>query len=238
MTKPWRTNSHTEMLVDMSSADHSEFIRLADARLTTCNISDSLDKCGYRDQVAFNRLVSLRLEDRIMGRARTVRFEEDPNPNPENPYDDMIAFIDSVEPGEIVVIATGRSNKTAFWGELFSAAAKARGALGMITDGNIRDTDKILIVDFPVFSISHRPLDYRGRMKVTEIQTTVTVEGVDIHPGDLLMADNDGVVVIPKEIESDVLDAARKRVMTESTVLSELQAGSTLREVWDKHHVL
>ena len=222
----------------MSLDDSELFIREADSRLTTCNISDSLDKCGYRDQVAFQRLVSLRSNDRIMGRARTVRFEEDLNPNPENPYDDMIEFIDSVSAGEIVVIATGRSNKTAFWGELFSAAAKARGALGMITDGNIRDTDKILAVDFPVYSISHRPLDYRGRMKVTEVQSTVTIEGVAIHPGDLLMADNDGVVVIPREIEDEVLSAARTRVMTESTVLSELQAGSTLREVWDKHHVL
>ena len=222
----------------MSLDDSELFIREADSRLTTCNISDSLDKCGYRDQVAFQRLVSLRPNDRIMGRARTVRFEEDLNPNPENPYDDMIEFIDSVSAGEIVVIATGRSNKTAFWGELFSAAAKARGALGMITDGNIRDTDKILAVDFPVYSISHRPLDYRGRMKVTEVQSTVTIEGVAIHPGDLLMADNDGVVVIPREIEDEVLSAARTRVMTESTVLSELQAGSTLREVWDKHHVL
>jgi len=222
----------------MSSDNAENFIREADSRLTTCNISDSLDKCGYRDQVAFQRLVSLRPNDRIIGRARTIRFEEDLNPNPEKPYDDMIEFIDSVSAGEIVVIATGRSNKTAFWGELFSAAAKARGALGMITDGNIRDTDKILAVDFPVYSISHRPLDYRGRMKVTEVQSTVTIEGVAIHPGDLLMADIDGVVVIPREIEDEVLSAARTRVMTESTVLSELQAGSTLREVWDKHHVL
>ena len=222
----------------MSSNEHAEYNRLADARLTTSNISDSLDKFGYREQVAFNRLVSLRPEDRVMGRARTVTFEDDSESDPQHPYDDMIAFIDSVEPGEIVVIATGRSNKTAFWGELFSAAAKARGALGMITDGCIRDTDKILNVDFPVYSMSHRPLDYRGRMKVAEIQTLVTIEGVDIHPGDLLMADNDGVVVIPKKIEEDVLEAARKRVMIESTVLTELQAGSTLREVWDKHHVL
>jgi len=236
--QPWKPNSRTRTLVDMSLDESETFIREADSRLTTCNISDSLDKCGYRDQVAFQRLVSLRPNDRIMGRARTVRFEEDLNPNPENPYDDMIEFIDSVSAGEIVVIATGRSNKTAFWGELFSAAAKARGALGMITDGNIRDTDKILAVDFPVYSISHRPLDYRGRMKVTEVQSTVTIEGVAIHPGDLLMADNDGVVVIPREIEDEVLSAARTRVMTESTVLSELQAGSTLREVWDKHHVL
>ena len=222
----------------MSSNNSENYVREADSRLTTCNISDSLDKFGYRDQVAYQRLVSLRPNDRVMGRARTVRFEEDLNPNPENPYDDMIAFIDTVAPGEIVVIATGRSNRTAFWGELFSAAAKARGALGMITDGNIRDTDKILAVDFPVYSISHRPLDYRGRMKVTEVQTTVVIEGVEIHPGELLMADNDGVVVIPREIEDQVLNAARTRVMTESTVLSELQAGSTLREVWDRHHVL
>ena len=235
---PLKQSTRIRTLADMSSNNSENYIREADSRLTTCNISDSLDKFGYRDQVAYQRLVSLRPNDRVMGRARTVRFEEDLNPNPDNPYDDMIAFIDTVATGEIVVIATGRSNRTAFWGELFSAAAKARGALGMITDGNIRDTDKILAVDFPVYSISHRPLDYRGRMKVTEVQTTVVIEGVEIHPGELLMADNDGVVVIPREIEDQVLNAARTRVMTESTVLSELQAGSTLREVWDRHHVL
>ena len=235
---PLKQSTRIRTLADMSSNNSENYIREADSRLTTCNISDSLDKFGYRDQVAYQRLVSLRPNDRVMGRARTVRFEEDLNPNPDNPYDDMIAFIDTVATGEIVVIATGRSNRTAFWGELFSAAAKARGALGMITDGNIRDTDKILAVDFPVYSISHRPLDYRGRMKVTEVQTTVVIEGVEIHPGELLMADNVGVVVIPREIEDQVLNAARTRVMTESTVLSELQAGSTLREVWDRHHVL
>ncbi len=220
----------------MSSDKQNNLI--ADARLTTTNISDSLDKFGYRSQVLVRRLVGLQPDQRIFGRARTVQFESTDEIDPAKPYDDMINFIDSIAGAEIVVIATGESNLSAVWGELFSAAAKARGALGMITDGNIRDSEKITEVNFPVFSIGRRPIDYRGRMVVTGSQIPVLVEGVWISPGDLLMADNDGVVVIPSEIEESVLKAARERVMTESTVLQELKAGSTLRQVWERNRVL
>src|ERR1035437_2458394 len=106
----------------MSLNENAEFNRLADARLTTCNISDSLDKFGYREQVAFNRLVSLRPKDRVMGRARTVKFEDDSECDSNNPYDDMIAFIDSTQPGKIIEFPTERRNTTAFWGRWFGPA--------------------------------------------------------------------------------------------------------------------
>lgn len=226
------------MSFDSSESSQTHYNAVADSKLTSANISDSLDKCGRRGQVLNHRLQGLLSDQRIFGRARTVVFEPDEVMEPEKPYDDMIDFIDSVESGEIVVIATGGSNATAFWGELFSAAAKARGAVGVITDGNIRDTEKVIRIGFPAFSSDRRPLDFRGRMKVASRQVPVLIEGVWIHPGELVMADNDGVVVIPAEMEEQILQEARDRVMTESTVLAELQAGSTLREVWDRHHVL
>ena len=210
----------------------------ADSRITVPMLSDSCDKAGLRNQVLEKRLTPLVSGTRTFGRARTVKFVADSNVDPTRPYDDAIDFIDGTVPGEIVIIATGESNASAFWGELFSAAAKGRGATGVLTDGNLRDSEKIALIGFPAFSRSRRPIDFRGRMKVDSQQTPVELGGVKIHPGDLVMADDDGVVVIPRSHEEMIVGLARDRAKGESTVLQELLAGATLREVWTKHGIL
>lgn len=210
----------------------------ADSKITVPMLSDSCDKAGLRNQVLELRLAPLVPGTRTSGRARTVKFVPDTNIDPAKPYDDAIDFIDGTLPGELIVIATDQANASAFWGELFSAAAKGRGATGVITDGNLRDSDKIVAVNFPAFSRSRRPIDFRGRMKVDSQQVSVVVGGVTIRPGDLVAADDDGVVVIPKEHEEKVIGFARERARGESTVLTELLAGSTLREVWTRHGIL
>jgi regulator of RNase E activity RraA len=108
----------------------------------------------------------------------------------------------------------------------------------MITDGNVRDVSKIIQLGFAAFSRSARPIDYRGRMKLVETQQPVELGGVTIHPGDIICADDDGAVVVPSKLEAQVLEAARARAAAESTVLSELLAGATLREVWTRHGIL
>jgi 4-hydroxy-4-methyl-2-oxoglutarate aldolase len=108
----------------------------------------------------------------------------------------------------------------------------------VITDGNLRDTDKIVGLDFPAFSISRRPIDYRARMRIAETGGTLTLCGVEIATGDIVLADDDGVVVIPQSREVEVLTLARDRAAKESTVLTELLAGETLRAVWDRHGIL
>ena len=205
---------------------------------TTANLSDSLDSLGERHQVLSDRLPCVIAGSRILGPARTVRFEPTDVIDPDKPYDDAIDLIDSILPGEVVVVATGEGNDSAFWGELFSAAAVGRGAVGMITDGNIRDSDKIVSLGFPAFARSRRPIDYRGRMRVTGVQHTIDIGGVAIAPGDLVAADDDGVVVIPAALADQVLEIARARMSSESTVLTELIAGATVREVWERHRVL
>ena len=209
-----------------------------DSTITSAMMSDSLDRAGARHQVSELRLAPLAASTRASGIARTIRFIPDSNPDPENPYDAMMDFIDGVQPGEFVVLATGESNASAFWGELFSAAAIGRGATGLATDGNIRDVDKIRALGFPVFARSHRPIDYRGRMKVDSSQTRVTLGEVEINPGDLVMADEDGCVVVPAALIDSVMEFARQRARGESTVLKELLEGSTLREVWTRHGIL
>lgn len=223
----------------MSSVDRESFVPLpGDELLTSPVLSDSLDASGLRHQVLTRRLAPVVPGSRAFGRAWTACFEASTEDRPEDPYGLAIDYISGIRRGEIAVIGTGESNESAFWGELFSAAAMGAGAVGVVTDGNVRDTPKISALGFPAFSLSRRPIDYRARMRIVSRSAPVTLCGVSISTGDLLLADDDGVVVIPRDREDEVLGRARRRVAAESTVLSELLAGETLRTVWDRHGVL
>lgn len=222
----------------MSSGERGFVQLVGDDRLSTAILSDSCDVVGLRDQVLQRRLAPVVPGSRAFGRARTVRFAPSLVDDPADPYRDAIDFIDSVGAGELVVIATAGSNDSAFWGELFSAAALGAGAVGVVTDGNLRDTDRIAALGFPAFSISRRPIDYRARMRVVDVDAPVVLCGVRIDAGDLVMADDDGVVAVPRAQEGAVLGLARERAARESTVLAELLAGESLRAVWDRHRVL
>lgn len=209
-----------------------------DERLTSAMLSDALDECGLRAQVLDRRLAPVLPGSRSFGRAATARFVPSDADRPDDPYGAAIDFISSLQGGELVIIATDESNDSAFWGELFSAAAIGAGAVGVVTDGNLRDTPKIAGLGFPAFSRSRRPIDYRRRMAITDVRGTVMVGAVQITDGDLVLADDDGVVVVPQAREAEVLAAARRRAAGESVVLAELLAGETLRAVWDRHRIL
>lgn len=209
-----------------------------DERLTTAMLSDALDERGLRSQVLEHRLIPVVAGSRAFGRAATARFVPSSDDNPDDPYGAAIDFISSLQRGELAVLATNNSNASAFWGELFSAAAMGAGGVGAVTDGNLRDTAKIAGLGFPAFARSHRPIDYRRRMQLVESRGVVTIAGVTIANGDLVMADDDGVVIIPQAHEQGVLAAARKRAAAESTVLEELLVGQSLRSVWDRHRIL
>jgi 4-hydroxy-4-methyl-2-oxoglutarate aldolase len=223
----------------MSSADRPSFTPSpGDELLTSAVLSDSLDASGLRSQVLVRRLGPVVPGSRAFGRAWTVVFEPTQDDAPEDPYGPAIDYISAIRAGEIAVVATGESNESAFWGELFSAAALGAGAAGVVTDGNLRDTPKIAALGFPAFSLSRRPIDYRARMRIAATGEPVTLSGVSVSTGDLLLADDDGVVVVPRRHEDEVLMRARRRVAAETTVLAELLAGETLRAVWDRHGVL
>ncbi|RLK46582.1 RraA family protein [Microbacterium telephonicum] len=221
----------------MSSADGFR-PEPGDERLTSAIVSDSCDAAGMRHQVLRGRLAPLVAGTRTIGRARTVRFAPSLVDDPADPYGAAIDMIDGIGAGQIAVIATGESDDSAFWGELFSAAALGAGAVGVVTDGPLRDTDKIAALGFPAFSRSRRPIDFRARMRVVDVDAPVEVGGVRIESGDLVIADDDGIVVVPRAAESDVLARARARASAETTVLAELLAGDSLRAVWTRHGIL
>ena len=220
------------------SSDEGFTPRPGDERLTTAILSDSCDAAGLRHQVLQQRLAPIVPGSRAMGRARTVRFAPSLADDSADPYRDAIDMIDGIQAGQMVVISTDESNDSAFWGELFSAAALGAGASGVITDGNLRDTDRIAALGFPAFSRSRRPIDFRARMRIVDVDAPVVLGGVEIRAGDLVMADDDGAVVVPCAREDEVLGLARQRAAQESTVLAELLNGASLRAVWDRHRVL
>ena len=208
-----------------------------DERLTCAMVSDSLDEMGLRSQVLANGILPLVKGSRIIGRASTMQFVPS-DADSDAPYDEAIDYIDSLNAGDVAVLATGANLSTGYWGELFSAAALGRGAVGVLTDGNVRDATKIEDLGFPVFCAGRRPTDFRARMKIVDRHHRVFLGDVAIDQGDLVLADDDGVVVIPQRVETDVVARARARAKNESIVLTELLGGKTLRGVWDTYSVL
>ncbi len=209
-----------------------------DIRVRSALVSDSLDLIGIRSNVMSRAVTPLVSSMKIMGYASTIEFVEGSDFDTHDPYGPAIDFLDSLQPGDVAIVATGHSTQSAFWGELFSTAAKGRGANGVVTDGPIRDTQEILPVGFSAFGIGTLPFDYKGRMKVNSVHMRVNCGGVEVNQGDFIVADNDGVAVVPASKIDEVITLANERARRESTVLKELLEGKSVRSVWDKHRVL
>jgi hypothetical protein len=209
-----------------------------DVRVRSALVSDSLDLIGIRSNVMSRAVTPLISSMKIMGYASTIEFVEGIDFDPQDPYGPAIDYLDSLQSGDVAIVATGHSTQSAFWGELFSTAAKGRGSNGVITDGPLRDTQEILPVGFSAFGIGTLPFDYKGRMKVNSVHVRVTCGGVEVNQGDFIVADNDGVAVVPASKIDEVITLANERARRESTVLKELLEGKSVRSVWDKHRVL
>jgi regulator of RNase E activity RraA len=201
-------------------------------------ISDSLDVVGVRNNAMDIHVRALRPGIRAVGLAATVKFVPDSHYDLKDPYGAGIDFLDTLQVGEIAVVSTGGECLSAFWGELFSAAAKGRGATGVVADGPLRDTEQVVSLDFPAFGQGSRPYDYKGRMRIAAIRIPVICGGVEVHPGDGVIADSDGIVVVPAEHLAKVSELANARAATEKTVLKDLLSGKSVREVWDAYGVL
>jgi regulator of RNase E activity RraA len=208
-------------------------------KLYTAVVSDILDSLGHRRQVMHQRLRPLDSKQcTIVGRARTFRWMEMDHVDETDPYGLEIEAMDSLKKGDVVVHSTDASGTNAPWGELMSTVAKQNGATGCICDGLIRDCRRIIAMAFPVFHTGTRPVDSKGRGRVMAYDVPVRCGEVLVHPGELVFADFDGVVVIPREIESQVIKLAVDKVGKENSSRRELRQGKRLRDVFDRYGVL
>jgi regulator of RNase E activity RraA len=209
------------------------------SRLFASVLSDCLDAACVRDQALPARIRPLDEGLVMAGRARTAAFMEVYHLEAgTNPYELEIALIDSLAPDEIPVFACSNPGRVAPWGELLSAAAKVRGAAGALMDGCTRDVRAIRAMGFPVFHGGIAPLDSKGRARIMALDVPIECAGVKVEPGDLVFGDADGVVVIPRHVEAEVLRAAFDKVAGERSTLQDLQRGDRLADVFARYGIL
>ena len=203
-------------------------------------ISDVLDGLGNTEQAMPPCIRPLDENLVLAGRARTMLYADvyaQPRAD-ENHYELEIGLVDDLRPGDVVVAACGKTGRIAPWGGLLSTAAVVRGAAGAVMDGYVRDIRHVRELNFPVFSGGIAPLDSKGRGKVIEVDVPVKCAGVLVHAGDIVFGDADGCIIIPKKLETAVLEAGRNKLAAENKTLEALQAGRTLTEVYDEFGVL
>jgi 4-hydroxy-4-methyl-2-oxoglutarate aldolase len=214
-----------------------ELCAFVEQNLYTAVVSDALDELGVRQQAMREYLRPVHGRCKFAGWARTISCS-DIYHIPPDPYAVEIEAVDSLLPGEVAVVSTGKSTRNAPWGELLSTAARARGAQGAVVDGLVRDVRKIEEIQFPVFASGIKPVDSMGRGIVTAYNVPVECGEVMVHPGDLVFADFDGVVVAPKGIVRQVVALAADKVRRENDSRAELMQGAYLRDVFAKYQVL
>jgi len=206
-------------------------------KLYTAVVADVLDAEGYRDQVMAHTVRPLAPKMVVCGLARTVLcvpvFEV-----LGDPYAEEIRAVDSLQSLEVLTVTTGGVTTASFWGELLTTAAVARGARGVVIDGFTRDVRQILEMGLPTFVTGFHPGDSLGRMDVIKVNVPIRCAGVLVQPGDYVLGDIDGVVVVPAQAISAVLTAAERKVEEEDRVREELQSGKTVSDTFEKYHVL
>lgn len=202
-------------------------------------VCDILDEMGHRNQAMHHRLRPLDADNCvIVGRAKTFRWMEADYVVEEDPYGLEIDGMDSLKPGDVPVHSTDAGYTNAPWGELMSTLAKRNGSPGCICDSLIRDCKRIVKMGYPIFHTGIRPVDSKGRGRVMAIDVPVRCGDVLVHPGELIFADFDGIVVIPRAIEEQVLKRAEEKAGRENQTRRELLKGRTLRDVFNQYRVL
>ncbi|MFI5128444.1 MAG: RraA family protein [Chitinophagales bacterium] len=225
-------------MTKMQSDDYLfEFIK---KHLFVAAVSDILDELGHTCQVMHHRLRPLLPDIKncgFIGRARTFRWMDTDHVS-EDPYGLEIEAVDSLRKNDIVIHSTDYGGTNAPWGELMSTIAKRKGVAGCVCDSQVRDCVRIIEMGFPVYYSGIRPLDSKGRAIVVACDVPVRCGEVLVNCGDIVYADFDGIVVIPKLLEPDVFEKVQEKVHREDLSRQELLAGKSLREVYDKYKSL
>jgi 4-hydroxy-4-methyl-2-oxoglutarate aldolase len=201
--------------------------------LYTGALTDVLDGRGLVHQTLPPELAPLEPGTRLAGPAFTVEGR----PHPDHDYDASIrrilAMLGEVPSGHVAVYQTG-DRASAQFGELSATSLQARGAAGVVLDGGCRDIDFIRRTGFPVFCRYTTPQDCVPRWELTATQVPVTIGDVRIEPGDWIVADHDGIVVVPAGVVEEVLAEAEEKVATENEIRHAVAEGVLPLEAYER----
>jgi len=202
--------------------------------LYTAAITDILDRRGLTAQTLPPQLVPLRDGTRLAGPAYPIKGRPAPGADYDSSLRKVLEMLASVPAGHVSVYETG-DREAAHLGELSATALKARGVAGAVIDGGCRDVDFILRENFPVFARFTTPQDSTGRWElVGHGDVEVLIEGVRVTRGDWIVADRDGVVVIPSAIVEDVVAEAEQKAATENEIRDAVRAGTAPLDAYEQ----
>jgi len=200
--------------------------------------SDILDEMGYRNQAISPDAHIRPLCETFVSVGRAVTLLNAPDVNEREPYDLVIKCIDNLAEGSLLVTTGKVPLTTGIMGELTATALRVKKCRGAVVNGYTRDSRKLIQMAYPMFAWGSSPIDTTGRVRVVEYNIPITIGGVEISPGDLVFADLDGIIVIPRAAEKEAIDKVLDRVGTENAVRGELQEGKSMADVWSRYGVL
>jgi len=203
----------------------------------TALAADIMDAMGYREQTFEHTVRPSAASASFGGPAVTLDAYQHNEPHPD-PYGKIFEAYDVMNRGDVVVVATNGEVRSGLWGELLSTAAVARGVNAVVTDGLVRDIRLMDDMGFHCYSRGYSPLDSAGRIIPRDVQVPVTCAGVHITPGDFVLADYEGVVIIPAAILEDVRSKCMEKLEGENTVRDVLASGRSPRKVFDEYGIL
>jgi regulator of RNase E activity RraA len=214
----------------------AELFALARCELYSPVVGDILDSLGRYHQFLPQPIQPLREEMRVVGRAMPILMIDVHGPQ-QKPFGLLTEALDDLRQGEVYV-AGGGTMRCAYWGELLTAAARTRGAVGAVIDGFHRDTPKVLEQKWPVFSRGRYAQDSSVRTAVAAFRCPIEIGGVWIEPGDLVFGDLDGVVIVPRALEAEVVGRALEKARAEKLVRKAIEGGMSAAAAFKKFGVL
>jgi regulator of RNase E activity RraA len=206
--------------------------------ITSAFVADALDAVGIQGR-CLGPEIRMLCGEGLVARALTASIARtSDSPDRGDVYTGLKVLLHTIGSGDLVVLATDRSDEFATWGELVSMAAVQAGGVGLLTDGLVRDLDGIERQAFSIFARGTRPVDIGGRADVVGIGDPVVIDAVTIATGDLVVADRDGVAVVPRGVADIVFERAREKALAERHFHDALAEGAPIWEAFERFHVL
>lgn len=215
--------------------DDNELFALMKEKLYTPVVGDILDTMGFTHQFLPPEIHPLKEHMKLAGWACTV-LEHDVFGPQKKPFGCLTQALDQLKPND-VYIATGARN-SALWGELLTATAKVRGAVGAVLDGYTRDTPQVLSQNFPVFARARWAQDSSVRTNVVDYRCPIEIGHVTIQDGDLVFGDIDGVLIIPRQAVEECVSRAIEKASDEKLVRKAIEEGMSATEAFAKFGIL
>jgi regulator of RNase E activity RraA len=217
--------------------DH-DFLERIKSELFTAVVGDVMDVMGLRKQFLPPLIKPLRNDMIVAGRAMTVLGKDLTGEEKKEPFGLMFDALDDLKRNEVYTM-TGASPTYALWGGLMTTRAMKLEAAGVVLNGYHRDTLEILSLNFPTFSWGSYAQDQGVRGRVVDYRCPLKFpNGVKMEPGDIVFGDIDGVVIVPKDNENEIIDQAMEKVHGEDKVREAIESGMSAKDAFNKYCIM